>query len=91
MAYSATVSLTSTNFISLSGVSPFELTIDPKHINVPNKIRRIEYDFDDDVLEIDYYLYSQHFGQVYFSSKAIAQKAKDTFKDDLLRYYTRRD
>jgi hypothetical protein len=47
MAYSATVSLTSTNFISLSGVSPFELTIDPKNIDVPNKIRRIEYDFDD--------------------------------------------
>jgi hypothetical protein len=55
MAHTATVSLTSTNYISLSGVSPFELTIDPRHINVPNKIRRIDYDFGDDVT------YSQSF------------------------------
>ena len=28
------------------------------------------------------------FGQVYFTSKEIAEKALETFKDDLVRYFT---
>ena len=28
------------------------------------------------------------FGQVYFTSKEIAEKALETFQDDLLRYFT---
>ena len=28
------------------------------------------------------------FGQVYFTSKAVAEKAIETFKDDLIRYFT---
>lgn len=47
MAFSATVSLSSSTSITLNGVSPFKLTIDPKNIVVPNKIYRIDYDFGD--------------------------------------------
>ena len=31
---------------------------------------------------------SKYFGQVYFTSKEIAEKAIETFKDDLIRYFT---
>ena len=31
---------------------------------------------------------SKDFGQVYFTSKEIAEKAIETFKDDLIRYFT---
>ena len=30
----------------------------------------------------------KNFGQVYFTSKEIAEKALETFKDDLVRYFT---
>ena len=39
-------------------------------------------------LFIDNVYNAQDFGQVYFISKEIAEKALETFKDDLIRYFT---
>jgi len=47
MAYSASVLLSSSNFISVSGYAPFALTIDPLNVSLKNKVYSINYNFGD--------------------------------------------
>lgn len=49
------------------------------------------YDYDDCNMIVSYCDAGRDFGQVYFRSEEIAQKAIDTFKEDLLWYYTEFD
>ena len=39
-------------------------------------------------MSIDKVYSLKDFGQVYFTSKEIAEKALETFEDDLIRYFT---
>lgn len=54
----------------------------------------IYYDFDYKVLEADFtseikdYSKIKDYGQIYFSSSKIAEKAIEEFKEDLIRYFT---
>ena len=47
----------------------------------------ISYSKDDGIF-VDRVYNLKDFGQVYFTSKEIAEKALETFKDDLVRYFT---
>ena len=47
MAYSASVTLTSNNFISLNGYAPFQLSINPSGVTLSNKVYNINYNFGD--------------------------------------------
>ena len=47
----------------------------------------ISYDRDGGIF-IDEVYSLKDFGQVYFTSKEVAEKAIETFKDDLIRYFT---
>ena len=47
----------------------------------------INYNKDDGIFT-DRVYNTKDFGQVYFTSKEIAEKALETFKDDLIRYFT---
>lgn len=46
------------------------------------------YDYSMKIIRADSIFVSRDYGQVYFSSKEIAEKAIGTFKDDLTRYFT---
>ena len=48
----------------------------------------IYYDYSMKIIRADSIFASKYYGQVYFSSKEIAEKAIGTFKDDLTRYFT---
>ena len=37
---------------------------------------------------VDYYYFDKEFGQVYFASEDIAEKAIELFYDDLIKYFT---
>ena len=47
MAYSASLTLGSNNFISLSGYAPFQLSIYLSGVSLPSKVYNINYDFGD--------------------------------------------
>ena len=51
----------------------------------------IEFDYYNNELDIDDMVSYRYFGQIYFRSEEIAQKAIDTFKEDLLWYFTEFD
>ena len=48
----------------------------------------IKYDYDSGELYIDNYLTTRAFGAVYFASHKVAEQALETFKEDLIKYYT---
>lgn len=48
----------------------------------------IKYDYDYGDLYIDNYLTTRAFGQVYFASHKVAEQALETFKEDLIKYFT---
>lgn len=48
----------------------------------------IKYDYDYDELYIDSYQTNRIFGAVYFASYKVAEQALETFKEDLIKYYT---
>ena len=48
----------------------------------------IWYDYQDKKLDTGSYEVARDFGQVFFSSEEIAEKAIKEFKDDLIRYFT---
>lgn len=47
------------------------------------------YCYETNKIEICVFHYTQHFGQVYFTSKDIADKAMELFKDELIEYFTK--
>ena len=49
----------------------------------------IKYDYDYDELYIDSYQTNRIFGAVYFASYKVAERALETFKEDLIKYFTR--
>lgn len=49
------------------------------------------FNYDDNRIETDWIHDYKHLGQVYFRSGEIAQKAIDTFKEDLIWYFTEYD
>ena len=51
----------------------------------------IFYDYQLYKLTISGYCRYRYYGQIYFTSSEIAQKAIDTFKNELKRYFTRED
>jgi hypothetical protein len=51
----------------------------------------IIYDNDSKKLEASIYSHIQSFGQVYFTSKEIAERAIKNFKDDLIRSFTTKE
>lgn len=48
----------------------------------------IYYDYEEDELDIGCNWFTREWGQVYFTSKEIAQKARKTFRDELIKYFT---
>ena len=48
----------------------------------------IYYSYDDNCLDVEDIYDYRDFGQVYFTSEEIAEKAIETFKYDLIRYFT---
>ena len=48
----------------------------------------IKYDNDENTLYHNSCYEQQNFGQVYFTSKEVVEKAIETFEDDLIRYFT---
>ena len=48
----------------------------------------IYYHYEEGDLEIGYNRYYREWGQVYFTSEEIAQKARKTFRDELIKYFT---
>ena len=48
----------------------------------------IYYNYDDNCLDVEDIYDYRDFGQVYFTSEEIAEKAIETFKYDLIRYFT---
>lgn len=48
----------------------------------------IYYRYNDSEIDFTYMWQSREFNQVYFTSEEIAQKCIETFKDDLIRYFS---
>lgn len=48
----------------------------------------ISYDYEDDDFCVDYRMTTKDFGAVYFASNEVANRALQTFKEDLIKYYT---
>lgn len=53
-----------------------------------NKYTIIYNNFNDIGLTVEIYISFQNFGQISFSSREIAEKAIEEFRDDLIRYFT---
>jgi hypothetical protein len=49
---------------------------------------KIYYDNEDNTLEWDFDDYTNDFNQIYFTPREVVEKAMETFKDDLIRYFT---
>lgn len=48
----------------------------------------LSYNNTDKTLDVDCYCSIKYYGQVYFTSREIAEKCIEEFKDDLIRYFT---
>jgi hypothetical protein len=56
--------------------------------NNQQKKYKVYYDNTDNSLEWDIDNYTNDFNQIYFTSEKVAEKSIETFKDDLIRYFT---
>jgi len=48
---------------------------------------RIYYDYEEQILVVDWTKSTKNLGQIYFTSKDVAEKSIEKFKDDLIRYF----